>query len=313
MAQLINAMLTGSHNIVKGLGNGDPVVNFDRSTPFLNFLEGSGLVQSTNGADPFTFTIQTAGTTAATFVEADAISSYGSPTFYQASVTPWYLRSTPGNSGRVRDGNRGNYTFDVLKGMLESAKTDVRKQIEVELLGSTANRGISSIVDAGDSYAGLDPASVTAWAALETAVGGALTVAVMEDMHETMRGNTYSATPDFILAAPNQVTNYIRTIGPGASSGGVFRMNMGDGRPFDIGVLGRGVMFNNIPFVETPELTTTELVMGDSKHIKLAVHRDYDVRNIAATNDDDKWQVSWAGCLVVNRRKSFGRLTGVTA
>lgn len=313
MATLLQTNVSGSLLKPNLLQGGQPIDQLVRLTPFYSFLERKGLIIPSNGSDPFQFNVRTAAGTAAVFNEGDTISTYYSDTYKRASVDAFYVREPIAQSGRLRDANlnKGAYV-DLMATEIQSAVVNVRKQVEKELLGSTAGRGISSLVDSSAAYAGMDPSTVTSWASLVTNVSGALTVAVLENMHASLRGATYGATPDFILATPNQTTNYVRTIGPGASSGGVFRVNMGSG-PFDAGVLKEAPQFAGMEWVEVLDMTNTELVMGDSAHIKLVIHRDFDVLPLAQTTDDNMLQVSWAGGLIIDRRKSFGRLTGVTA
>jgi len=295
---------------------GSAVDQVFRDTDLINFLASEGRVVEAPGSAPFKWNIiQTANATAAVFSEGDSISTYGNQLYEQASQPAFYVRATGGETGHMRDNRtKGGLYEDIRSLEIQKATADVWKKMEDELCGSTANRGIASIVDAGDTYAGLAPATVTSWASLETNVSGALTITVLQDMYETLRSSPYGATPTHILAPQNQVTNYINVAGAPGAANSAFRIVPGaQGGAFDAGVVLPLVTFNGMPVVPVRGLTSTELYMVDINHLELLIHRAPEVRELAKTSDDDLFQVSLAGCLRADRRRAHGKLINLSA
>lgn len=287
-----------------------------RRTDLINFLAANGRVVDAQGASPFSWNIiDTANSTAAVFNEGDAVSSNGQQGYAQATQAAFYVRAIGGESGHMRDNRLKNGLYaDVRALEIEKATADVWKVMEDQLCGSTANIGIASIIDSGTTYAGLAPATFTSWASLETALGGALTVTALQDMYETLVTTPYGATPTHLLMPQNQVTNYVNVAGVPGAANAAFRIIPGaQGGAFDAGVVQPLITFNGLPVIPVSGLTTTEVYMVDVSKMDLLVHRQPEVRDLAKNNDDDRFQVSLAGCLRVQRRRSFGKLTGVTA
>lgn len=292
---------------------GPAVDQIFRETDLINTLFAAGQVEESQGSSPFVWNIvKEANATAAVFTEGAALSTFGNQLYEQASLPAFYVRVAGGETGHMRDNRiKGGLYEDIRALEVEKATADLWKKFEDELCGSTANRGLASIVDAANVYAGLDPATTAEWVSLETAVGGALAVTTLQDMYETMVGSTYGATPTHILAPQNQVTNYINVAGIPGAANAAYRTELGKG--FDAGVIHPLVTFNGMPVVAVRGLATTEIYMGDISKLKLVMHRMPTVTEIARTNDDETFMVTLAGALKLERRRSFGKLTGVTA
>jgi hypothetical protein len=284
-----------------------------RETDLINVLFSVGQVEESAGSQPFIWNIiKEANATAGVFTEGAALSTFGNQLYEQASLPAFYVRAAGGETGHVRDNRVKNGLYQDIRALeIQKATEDCWKAFEDQLCGSTANRGLASIVDAADTYAGLNPATVTQWASLETAVGGALAVTTLQDMYETLVGSTYGASPTHILAPQNQVTNYVNVAGVPGAANSAYRAMLGGA--FDAGVIHPLVTFNGLPVVPVRGLTSTELYMGDISKLKLIMHRMPTVTDIAKTNDDETFMVSLAGALRLERRRSFGKLTGVTA
>ena len=146
------------------------------------------------------------------------------------------------------------------KAELDNAVKDLYVLLESSLLGSTQDRGIGSIIDSTGTYAGLAQGTYSAWASAETAVSGAMTAAVMQDAHETLRAAPYNSMASAILLPPNQVTNYTAVMGPAASSTPARMTIPTDGAtPHDFGMLRVPPQFNGIPLISVNGITATEV------------------------------------------------------
>lgn len=294
-----------------------------RPTDFFDLLVALGLTGPTTGAAPVKWNLQSAGNgSAETFVENQAAPSAGRRTLVQASLAMTYYRTVAAITGHLLDNARKNglYESNVWEAELADAVKALLYLLEQNLLGSTQDVGIASIIDAGDTYAGIAPGSVSAWAALETAVAGALTAAVMQDTYEALISAPYNAMPGVILAAVNQLTNYASIAGPAATTP---QTRIVLPAQYDIGITAAPMSFNGIPLKPIRNMTSTEMYWldlteqktaeGTVPGIQLQVHRDLSVLPFAITNDNMSAQVSMGCALRVANRRRHAKLTGITA
>lgn len=288
-----------------------PVDLVSRPVDLYSLLQSQGLVVPGAGASPYTWNVQY-GTVdnAEIFVENQAMGATNRRQLARASLAPFYVRANAAVTGHLIDQQKGAFE-DLLSAEIANATKDLYAKIESTLLGSTADRGIASIVDANDTYAGLAPGSYAAWASLETAVGGVLTAAVMHDTYESLISAPYNASPSVILCAPNQITNYVSIMGNSASYS---RMNLPMSGPVDLGLLRSAPTYNGIPLVQVRGMTSTEMYWLDlASGVQLVVHRDLRAETLAKINDNTEVSVSIALALKVENRRKHAKLTGVTA
>jgi|688.fasta_scaffold16387_8 hypothetical protein len=307
-----NALLAGIA-VRENVSPGIPVDLVSRPTDLYNLLLQNGLVVPSNGAQPFEWNVQYSSTdNAEIFVENQAIGSTNRRNLARAVLSPFYLRAVASVTGHVLDQVARGGTFeDLLQAEIANATKDLYSLLESTLLGSTQDRGIASIVDSGDTYAGLAPGSYSTWAAYEQGIGGALSAAVMHDTYEALTTVPYNATPSVILCAANQITNYVSIMGASSSYS---RMNLPLSGPVDLGLLRSAPTYNGIPLINIRRMTTTEMYWLDlSSGVQLVMHRDLKVENLAKVNDNQEVVASMACALKVANRRKHGKLTGITA
>lgn len=294
-----------------------------RRADLVNFLMAQGAFVKWNGADPQQWNVVYSGNSSAeAFVEGQAISQPGKQSYARASLAPFFLRIAGGVTGRVMDqiANGGTYE-DILMLELGKAREDLVKKLDDTLCGSTADQGIQSVIDAGDTYAGLAPGTYTAHASIETAVSGALSVTVLEDNAET--GALAKAIPTHILAAQNQITNYNRLAGFSATTS-LMRMVPGQsdvGQMQGAGGLAGGYLqgqtsWNGLPWVGIAGLTSTVVLMLDMTpgvRPEFHVFRDFKTEYLPKTSDDTNFVMSIGGAIKCPVRRAHIKLTGVTA
>lgn len=296
---------------------GVPIDLTSRPTDFWNLIVSQGLARDPMGGTPFKWAVQYSSTSGGeVFVENQALGSNSKRNLAQASLTPFYIRAPVAVTGHVLDQVAAGGTFeDVAAAELENAVKDVFELLESSLLGSTQDRGIAAIVDSTGTYAGLASGTYAAWASAETNVGGALTASVMEDAEETLVAAPYNSRASVILCGPNQITNYLRTMGPSAASTPA-RVPLPQQGPFDIGLLRGGPpMFNGTPLVPIRSITNSEMYWLDLTDEGVLWHfiRGIRVEKYAKTNDNEQWVVSIGGALKVKNRRRHLKLTGITA
>lgn len=288
-----------------------------RKTPFFDLLRASGRVEDGQGPTPFKWNLVYSGGTTEVFVEGQALPAVSRQTFTQASLDAFYVRGLFGLSGHAKDNAAKGGFYDDPK-MVEEAlmKSDVFKKIEDTLLSSTQDQGIAGIIDSSGTYAGISASTITQWASEENGSISTLDVADMEDLYEELvsaaggssvpRGNK----PTTVLAPPNQVTNYIRTIGSSASTPLV---RLAPGGAFDAGFDRARATFQGLPVVEIAGITATEMYMVDINDLSLLVHRDLRIDPVVGSPEEENYQVSTAVCLKVEHRNWHGKMTGITS
>lgn len=308
--------IAGISPVIRPNINGVPIDLTSRPTDFWSLLVSQGLVRDAMGGMPLKWAVQYSSTSGAeVFVENQAMGANSKRNLAQASLSPFYLRVPVAVTGHVLDQIAAGGTFeDVAQGELANGVKDLYELLESSLLGSTQDRGIASIVDATGTYAGLAAGTYAAWASAETAVGGAMTAAVMQDGHETLRAAPHNTRATVILLPPNQMTNYTAVMGPAASST-PSRVHLPQSAPYDIGLLRAPPTFNGIPLFEISGMTSTEVYWLDltDEGVTFQTIRPLRVEPLAKTNDNSQWQVSIAGALKVKNRRKHLKLTGVNA
>ena len=291
-----------------------------RKTDLLDLLRANGQIKDGNGPAPFKWNVITGrNSSVEVFSEGQATPLLGRQTYVQASVDAFYVRGVAGTTGHVMDNiAKGGFYDDPLTAERMLLESDLFKKIEDELVGSTQDRGIASVIDSTGTYAGLAQSSYSVWASEENTSISTLDLADMQDLYEelvsaSVGGVDRGATPTHILAPVNQLTNYVNTIGAGASSGGVFRAPMGQTVDYGQSRLGGGQAFNGMPVQVVRGITSTEMYMVDITDIELFVHRDLTVKEIVGNPEEIKYQVSCAMALKVGHRNHHGKMTGITA
>lgn len=299
-----------------------------RTTDLLNLLAANGRVEAGKGAEPYSWEINSgANSSVESFAEGQAPPVAGAQTWKRTSLSVLVnARAVFGMTGHVRDNlaKNGYYAESLSNGVpsVEEALTctDVAKQVEDLLMGSTTDVGLAAIIDATGSYAGINQSSVSSWASEENSVGGALTLSAMQDLYEEMvspaGGSSVprGAQPTHWLMPVNQIGNYVALGGFAGSANAAFRFRGGD--KLDLSVAQQGfseTSYMGIPIARVSGLTSTEIYLVDVMDMTFLVHRDMTVDPIAGNPENLQWQVSMRGALKVERRNHHGKMTGVTA
>ncbi len=315
-----------SSSLVRENVAGAPIDTVFRRTDFLNFLMAKGAVRPWAGAYPRGWNIVwAANSSAETFVEGQAAPVAGKQSYARAQLSPFYTRVIAEHSGHVADqvAHGGTYA-DALQIELAKGIEDLWVKVESSLLSTTADVGAQSVFDAGDTYANLAPGTYTTHASIETAVSGVLSMTVIEDNLEA--GALLKARPTDILCCQNQITNYVRLLGPSA---GTSLMRYAAGTT-DYGAMQGGAQgaylgganaVNGMPLWGISGLTNTVILMLDmaspgpdgGKGVELLTFRDIEVLPFGRTSDSQTYQISTACALFAYERRAHIKLTGVTA
>lgn len=310
--------LTNTSALIRPNDKGRAVDLLFRETDFLNWCRARGVIVANDGGLPHKWNLQVSGNDSAEeFVEGQGIGLAGTPGYREASLTtPVYVRTIAQTTGHVRDQQaRGGYYEEPIKRALDDATIALYKAFDDKLLGSTVDASLAAVVDATTTHAGIDPGVVTEWASLETAVGGALTAAVLETMWLALKDAPRGANPDVILSGLTQRKRYCELVGIGATGARVVpRTELG--QAIDLGVTNTAsVSFNGCGWDAVRGMTATELYMLDlaGGGFEVRMQRDLEVQPLAKVDDSERWQVSLAYVVKVTNRRKHGKLTALTS
>jgi hypothetical protein len=297
--------------------DGGPVDLLYRKTDLIDFFRSQGRIRPWQGAPTKQWALTYSGNgSAELFVEHQALPGAGKRSFATASISPWYARAVAAVTGHLVDAIAKGGTYeDLLEGELKDATKALLYLMEQTLAGSASNKGIFNYIDAADVNQGLDPATVTLWASLETAIGGVLDVADMQDFYISMTGSGRGADPSVIVANTNQMRNYGNIQGP-AAAGSIYRGTLPgeSGKPYDLGVMHKGMGFNAVPFAPVRSITNSEILWLDLVNDDPAVYmmRDFKTEELGKRNDNTEFMISVGLALQVPNRRMHGKMTGIT-
>jgi hypothetical protein len=291
-----------------------------RKTDLLQTISAyGGRMESSNGSAPFKWVVVTGiNASAGTFVEGQAPGVPGAQTFTKASLDVFGVEANWTMTGHSADNAAKNGYVDDAPGLEEVlGKADFAKKVEDLICGSTADQGIASIVDAGDTYAGIAPGSVAQWASVETAVGGALTMSSIDDLYEALTSASSSgvargAMPNVILAHPKQIKKYSQLAGVAGAANNSVLVSPDGSKGLDLAFKWAAASYQGIPLVQIRTLANSELYMLDMTDFALIEHRAPRVDVVSTNPELMQWRVSSTMALKVEKRSQHGKLTGLT-
>lgn len=290
-----------------------------READLLMLIARVGRMTQSQGSAPFAWNVVSGSNgSVEEFSEGQAPPASGQQTYLRPSLNVFGVRAVWGITGHARDNAVKGGFYSALPSEEEVyAEADVMKKIEDVLCGSTQDKGIASIIDAGDTYAGLAPGSYAQWASEENAVGGALTLSAMDDLMEELTSATSGsvhrgASPDVILAHPKQIRKYSALAGaPGAANNSVLVSPNGrDG--LDLAFQWAAARYQGIPIVRVRTLANSEMYFLEGSDLELIEHRPLTIDKVSLNSELIEYAVSTTMCLKVRRRNKHGKMTGLT-
>lgn len=311
MALINNAAISA---LIKPNISGTPVDLKFRRTDLFDWFDSRGLVKPWEGGSaPRKWNLQYGNTSGAElFVEDQALGAAGGRLMVQASQEPFYARSRASVTGKVLDQTRNGGTFDnVLDQEIASAIIDVMVLVDSTLAGSAQDKGIASIVDAGDTYAGVAPGSYTTHASKETGSIGTLDAADMRTFFLAMRDDPYDAHITDILTDLVNFGRYEAIVGTSATAP---LLRYAPGQPLDVSMLNAPIAFSGIPMHPIRSLDSGEMYWLDvpNSEIRIEVFRDITTEPLAKVNDNVDYMVSMALAMMITNRRKAGKMTGIT-
>lgn len=276
----------------------------------------------TTGLD-YRWRLNTAGnSSAAIFTEGAGAPQPVAQTYVNLTATPVYFWAWTRVTGHVRDAIRNGGAVNGLNPIANefvAGFEDIKDLMNTTFMASTY--GLTQIVDSGNTVFGVAQGSNAWHAASETPVGGALTLAGMTNLVETIRDNDKGGKPKAILTAHNQITNYIALMGVVAASNAAPRVELSvvGGSKIDLGPDPAQAAFQNVPMVGLGDFDDSTMVWVDQRPTRfgpnwqLKTARYLEVRGPQMAGDDDVFELSTARAMVCHLVKLNGKLGTLTA
>lgn len=215
-------------------------------------------------------------------------------------------------SGLERRSNMGDAKLgDLLEDKVQQAELTIRDTLSRDFWGSNGGGkdvdGLGLILSTSSTIGGLAPATFTWWVPTSTA-SGSFAAQGLKDMRTLYNTISYGQnTPDGLFTTQTVFEYFENALQPLQ-------------RYSDEGVAGSG--FENLKFKGKPlffdrDCTSGQVVMLNSRHIKIHVHKDADLATtpfVTPENQDaSSSTILWQGNMIVNDRRKLGRLTAITA
>lgn len=275
------------------------------------------------GSTNYRWNVQTAGLTASAFVENDLFSAASQSTQRTAAL-PWageQHQSTFNITDEVwavlqKEGSTvpNSLAIDADNAML--AVIDARHTAFL----ATTGIGILNAVDGTTTYAGIAH-TVVGWDPYEPAAVGTLAISDFQDMERTIRDAERAGNPDFILASPTQIENYLQLAGVGASGSPVQIIGApNEAVNVNVGWQWTNVQYSNMRFVSVPDLTNTEILMIQKAdwgtfyqdHGPMS-RQGFKVIEVPRAGHGQDVNVSYRCIIACHMTHRQGKLSGVTA
>ncbi len=216
-------------------------------------------------------------------------------------------------SGLERRSNAGsdNKLGDLLDDKISQAELTLRDVMSRDFWGSNADGkstdGLGLILSTTGTIGGLSPTTFTWWVPTSTA-SGSFAAQGLKDMRTLFNTLSYgNNTPDGLFAGQTVFEYFETSLQPQERYVNQDVANSGF----------TNLKFKNVPLFFDRDATSGQVVMLNSRHIKIHVHKDADMTTtpfVTPENQDaSAATILWMGNMVVNDRRKLGRLTSVTA
>jgi len=278
-----------------------------------------GLVpRKTIGGNPnYQWNVNSAGNAAAEiYVEGQAAGAAGFQAIVRASVPIIDFRIPVQFSGQLEralatDADR---YLDQINFEMTEAQKNLADLITNTFLGTGSN-GLDLMVDSTGTYGGIARAGNPWWASQEVALGGALTIVALEDLLMNQMDNDRAAKPTDIWTRQNQIRNYNRLAGPGASTSLTrFVASSSTGSPpYNAGANQSEVYYAHMPWTGIPDMTTTLLYMLDKSKFFIREQEKIKVTQKPYDADGKVFHIEAHMSFVCLSPFVQAKLTGVTA
>jgi len=255
--------------------------------------------------------IEYAADDAEEFQEGDTPQAPASQSYAQASLSPRYFRTVLEVYRELLDAARDEgQIVDILTEAFDGRLRAMRNTINTTLLGTGAGN-IMDIVDSTAAYAGISPRATYGFAAVETAVNGALALSDYEDLIEDVNDRGGDLSEYVFLMRTNQITNTMNL--GGWSGNSVVQKITEPGGMFDPSFARAKIAIGGIPAIGVGTMDTQTILLLHIPSFSWKLHVDLVVEEKPTQLYANQWQMVLAFYLKCKQPRLCGKLTGVTA
>lgn len=287
--------------------------NIFKARPLTNWLTEKGRMRMDDGGVKIIEPLIYAGnSTVASYENYDTI-ALTAQTGISAAEYPWkQLAGSVAISGIEEAQNSGeSRVLNLLEAKIMQLEESLQDQLTTMFFADGSGNsgkdwmGIAGIVDSTGTIGNIDPSTNTWWKSTETAVGGALTLANMTTLFNTISKG--SDVPDGIFTTQTLYEKYESLLQPS--------LRYTDTKMADVGF--QNLMFKTAPVTFDAACTSGVVYMLNSKYLTVVGHRDRWFQQspfVRPENMDARYAIVTAyGNLTCRNRARQGKLTGATA
>jgi len=203
------------------------------------------------------------------------------------------------------------YQIGWVRGKFVNAFKKLGDKINSLLLGSTAN-GLIGVIDDTVAYGGIDPAVVTLWASYVEKTGGVVSQEILDNVWYNVTGaSRYASETDLVWLSPGNQIKRVKNIGDMLTvNSAMVKYTMADGRVLELGT--QNVSYNQ-PFIRVPGMSTTDIVLLNTRGAHIQEVRSLQVVEKPTAGDGVLYYVAWRGKLVIPEKARSGKAEGLTA
>lgn len=296
---------SGSADHIKQHSGFGELVN--RDTPLLRTFQAYGRVFDVTGKP--SWPVYTTGVTAADITEGTDISTF----YYQVDVEatqPLVAKQLSVRLGAVAEAiaEAGGTLPGARQNQIDMTIADSLKALESAFCASGQDIGLPSINDASGVYAGIDPASVTAWSSNElTAVNSSINGCVRSVLKE-MSIDGANMNMLAIFAHPTARDKFQASA---IASGSFVANSPPGGGATDPGWFPESFRYNGYPVVAVPSLPEGDIHILDMSDARLDMLQYPKVKDINGNSVDTKFAVTVMGCMRLQSRNKHGKVFNV--
>lgn len=224
------------------------------------------------------------------------------------------IAGVPTISGEEFRNNSASETrmLDLWKAKVMQVEETLRDQLSQDFWGSNADGksvdGLGLVLSTSATLGGLSPTTFTWWVPGAVTSTGSFAANGLKYMRTLFNTLSYgNNVPDGIFTDQTTFEYFENSLQGLERYSNTMKANAG----FE------SLTFKGKPLFFDRDCTGGELVMLNSRNLKLKVHRDANLTPGKVVDRDDQdalsMKILWQGNLVVNERRKHGKLTGITA
>lgn len=299
-----SSSVSGSYFIRENL-DGSLVDGVLRKTPFLNKFRELGRIRQNQGDSTVKWNwIYADQEAASAWTEGETISTFGGTLTAQASKAPSYGKMPFSVSDQMllRAENGGLTTSDIVGQEAGKATESLFKYFEDLFCGSSAGVGISSIIDSTGNVLGINQATYSQWASVETTVSASSFMAKIDSTYADLMSRNSDLSSLTIFCSP-AVANIYANVNSGSLRGffGGPTTDYGKGE----------LTYQGRPIVPCPGMSDTEMYFVDMSDAEIIVTLDPVIKEVPASNLNANFAVVGAMAFIVHDRRRHAKLTNI--